>query len=129
MCRRRTTWAYLPDVLRGGCDAVDACSFGANEIVFDEFGLKERTRELNRTAAEVIGRVRDEYTRRRTRGSIRDNGAGNEAAVAGHTTWDELHSAKEQATGLIEGGIDVLKVETCRPAADEGVAGGNRRGV
>jgi 5-methyltetrahydrofolate--homocysteine methyltransferase len=98
------------------CDAVDACTFGANEIVLDEFGLRDRTRELNRIAAEVIGRVRDEYsTPDHPRYSFGTMGPGTKLPSLGHTTWDELvHSAKEQAIGLIEGGIDVLKVETCQ---------------
>src|SRR5215212_7306874 len=45
-----------------GVDSVDSCSFGANEVVLAEFDLADRTRELNRLAAEVIGRVRDEYS-------------------------------------------------------------------
>jgi 5-methyltetrahydrofolate--homocysteine methyltransferase len=99
-----------------GCDAVDACSFGANEIVLDEFGLKDRTRELNRVAAQVIGRIRDEYiTPDHPRYSFGTMGPGTKLPSLGHTTWDELvHSAKQQAIGLIEGGIDVLKVETCQ---------------
>ena len=99
-----------------GCDAVDSGTFGANEIVLDEFGLRERTRELNRIAAQLIGGVRDEYgTAEHPRFSFGTMGPGTKLPSLGHTTWDELvHSAREQALGLIEGGIDVLKVETCQ---------------
>ena len=45
-----------------GLDAVDACCFGANEVVLAEFGLADRTRELNRIAAQVINQVRDEFS-------------------------------------------------------------------
>src|SRR4029078_5941264 len=62
--------ASRPDVLEGlyasfyevGVDAVDSCSFGANRVVLAEFGLADRTRELNKLAAEVIGRVRDRFS-------------------------------------------------------------------
>ena len=99
-----------------GCDAVDSCSFGANEVVLAEFDLADRTRELNRLAAEVIGRVRDQYsTPEHPRYSFGTMGPGTKLPSLGHITWDELvHGATEQAIGLIEGGIDVLKVETCQ---------------
>ena len=113
-----------PDPLRrifrmfyeAGCDAVDACSFGANEIVLAEFGLADRTRELNRIAAEVIGAVRDEYsTPDWPRYSFGTMGPGTKLPSLGHTTWDELvRGYREQTLGLLEGGIDVLKVETCQ---------------
>jgi 5-methyltetrahydrofolate--homocysteine methyltransferase len=99
-----------------GCDAVDAASFGANQIVLAEFDLAHRTRELNRIAAQVIGRVRDRFSTpewpRYAFGSI---GPGTRLPSLGHTTWDELvTSYKEQVHGLLEGGIDLLKVETCQ---------------
>ena len=99
-----------------GVDAVDACCFGANEIVLAEFGLAERTRELNRIAAKLVGEVRDEYsTTDWPRYSFGTIGPGTKLPSLGHTTWDELvRSYREQALGLIEGGIDVLKVETCQ---------------
>jgi len=113
-----------PDILEGiyrsfyevGVDAVDSCSFGANEVVLAEFGLAERTRELNRLAARVIGRVRDQYsTPEHPRYSFGTMGPGTKLPSLGHITWDELvRGAREQAIGLIEGGIDVLKVETCQ---------------
>ncbi|MGD9934256.1 MAG: methionine synthase [Dehalococcoidia bacterium] len=99
-----------------GCDAVDSCTFGANEIVLAEFGLAERTRELNRLGAQVIGRVRDEFsTPEWPRFSFGTIGPGTRLPSLGQTDWDSLvHSYREQALGLIEGGIDVLKVETCQ---------------
>ncbi|MGE3075253.1 MAG: methionine synthase [Dehalococcoidia bacterium] len=99
-----------------GCDAVDSCSFGANEVVLAEFDLAPRTRELNRLAAQVIGRVRDQYsTPEHPRYSFGTMGPGTKLPSLGHITWDELvRGATEQAIGLIEGGIDVLKVETCQ---------------
>jgi 5-methyltetrahydrofolate--homocysteine methyltransferase len=99
-----------------GCDAVDSCSFGANEIVLAEFGLEERTRELNRLAAQVIGEVRDRYsTPEWPRYSFGTIGPGTRLPSLGHTDWDTLvRSYREQVLGLLEGGIDVLKVETCQ---------------
>ncbi|MCC6958266.1 MAG: homocysteine S-methyltransferase family protein, partial [Dehalococcoidia bacterium] len=99
-----------------GVDAVDSCSFGANPVVLAEFDLADRTRELNKLAAEVIGRVRDRYsTPDHPRYAFGTMGPGTKLPSLGHITWDELvEGAREQAIGLIEGGIDVLKVETCQ---------------
>jgi len=99
-----------------GVDAVDSCSFGANPVVLAEFGLADRTRELNRLAAELIGRVRDRYsTPEHPRYAFGTMGPGTRLPSLGHITWDELvEGSREQAIGLIEGGIDVLKVETCQ---------------
>lgn len=113
-----------PQILEGifesfyavGADAVDSCTFGANEIVLAEFGLADRTRELNRVAATVIGRVRDRWsTPEWPRYSFGTIGPGTRLPSLGQTDWDTLlHSYREQALGLIEGGIDVMKVETCQ---------------
>ena len=99
-----------------GCDAVDSASFGANDVVLAEFGLADRTRELNRIAAEVIGRVRDRFsTPEWPRYAFGTIGPGTKLPSLGHITWDELvPSYRKQALGLLEGGIDVLKVETCQ---------------
>ena len=113
-----------PDVLAriqrsfyaAGCDAVDSATFGANEVVFAEYGLVPRVREINALAARQLNAVRDEFsTPEWPRYSFGTIGPGTKLPSLGHITWDELvHSYYEQALGLIEGGIDVLKVETCQ---------------
>ncbi len=99
-----------------GCDGVDAGCFGANEVVLAEFGLAHRTRELNRLAAQVSNQVRDEFsTPDWLRYSFGTMGPGTKLPSLGQVTYDTLlHSYTEQALGLLEGGIDVLKVETCQ---------------
>ena len=110
----------LADIQRSfyaaGCDAVDSATFGANRVVFAEYGIAERVREINRLAAEQIGRVRDEFaTPEWPRYSFGTMGPGTKLPSLGHISYDELvASYREQARGLIEGGIDVLKVETCQ---------------
>ncbi len=85
-------------------------------MVFAEYGIAERVREINRLAAEQIGRVRDEFTTPQwPRYSFGTMGPGTKLPSLGHIGYDELvASYREQARGLIEGGIDVLKVETCQ---------------
>ena len=127
-----------PDVLAriqrsfyaAGCDAVDSATFGSNEVVFAEYGLTERVRELNRLAARQLNAVRDEFsTPDWPRYSFGTMGPGTKLPSLGHITWDELvHSYREQAFGLIEGGIDVLKGRDLPgPAADQGGAGRDQR--
>ncbi|HEY5477368.1 MAG TPA: homocysteine S-methyltransferase family protein, partial [Tepidiformaceae bacterium] len=104
------------DLYAAGCDAVDSATFGANEVVFAEYGLLDRVREINRLAAQQLNAVRDEFsTPEWPRFSLGTIGPGTKLPSLGHITWDELlHSFHEQVLGLLEGGIDVLKVETCQ---------------
>ena len=99
-----------------GCDAVDSATFGSNKVVFAEYGLADRVRELNALAARQLNAVRDEFsTPEWPRYSFGTMGPGTKLPSLGHIGWDELvESYREQALGLIEGGIDVLKVETCQ---------------
>ncbi len=99
-----------------GCDAVDSATFGANEIVFDEYDLVPRVREINRLAAQQLNAVRDEFsTPEWPRYSFGTVGPGTKLPSLGHTDWDTLyHSYYEQVSGLVEGGIDVVKIETCQ---------------
>ncbi len=107
-----------------GCDAVDACTFGANEIVLAEFDLAPRTFELNRTAAQLVGQVRDEFsTPDHPRFSFGSIGPGTKLPSLSQTDFETLHhSYTAQVMGLIEGGIDVLKVETCQDLLQTKVA-------
>ena len=48
--------------LEAGCDVIETDSFGSNSIVLVEYGLAERTRELNLAAARLARAVADEYS-------------------------------------------------------------------
>ena len=45
-----------------GCDAVDSATFGANKIVFAEYGIEERVEEINYLAAKQLGEIRNEFS-------------------------------------------------------------------
>jgi len=97
-----------------GADCVETNSFGANKVVFAEFDLVDQTYELNRLAAELACEVADEFTTpdwpRYVIGSM---GPGTKLASLGHIDYDSLEdSYTEQARGLIDGGCDVLLLET-----------------
>ena len=99
-----------------GCDAVETDTFGANKLVFEEFGLVDRTREINRRAAELARTACAEFeTADQPRFVLGSMGPGTRLPTLRQTDWDTLvDSYGVQARGLIEGGADALIVETCQ---------------
>jgi 5-methyltetrahydrofolate--homocysteine methyltransferase len=78
--------------------------------------LQDRTRELNLAAARLAREVADEYSTpeqpRFVAGSI---GPTTKLPSLGHIGYDAMAAAyREQAEALIEGGVDVLLIETCQ---------------
>ena len=113
-----------PDVIRqihasfleAGCDVIETDSFGSTSIVLAEYGLESRTRELNLAAARLAREVADKYSTpdkpRFVAGSI---GPTTKLPSLGHIGYDAMAAAyREQAEALIEGGVDVLLIETCQ---------------
>jgi 5-methyltetrahydrofolate--homocysteine methyltransferase len=113
-----------PDVIRdlhasfleAGCDVIETDSFGSTSIVLAEYGLEARTRELNLAAARLAREVADKYSTpekpRFVAGSI---GPTTKLPSLGHIDYDDMAAAyREQAEALIEGGVDVLLIETCQ---------------
>jgi 5-methyltetrahydrofolate--homocysteine methyltransferase len=100
--------------LEVGCDAVETNTFGANKIVLAEADLVERTRENNRVAAEIARRACDKFeSPDRPRYVVGSIGPGTKIITLGQTTWDTmLDSYAEQVRGLLDGGVDVLLIET-----------------
>jgi 5-methyltetrahydrofolate--homocysteine methyltransferase len=102
--------------LEAGCDAIETDTFGANRIVLAEYDLGHRAREMNQKAAQIARELASEYSTpqhpRFVAGSI---GPGTKLPSLGHIAFDELKDVyKEQMAGLIEGGVDVLLIETCQ---------------
>lgn len=99
-----------------GCDVIETNSFGGSEVVLAEFGIAEKTYEVNKRAAELAKRLTSDYSTtdkpRFVAGSI---GPGTKLPTLGHITYKALKAAyREQVRGLIDGGSDVLIVETCQ---------------
>jgi len=104
-----------------GEQLVETNSFQASGTRLEEWGLGEKTRELNRAAAAVARRVADTYAKngrpRFVAGSMGPSGylPSSEDADLGKLTLADLVAAfLPQAHGLIEGGADVLILETCQ---------------
>src|SRR5579875_1624278 len=117
--------ATRPDVIldvhrayyEAGADVVETDTFGATAIVLAEYGLQDRAYDLNFTAAGLARQAADEFSRpgrpRFVGGSM---GPTTKAiSVTGGVTFPQLvQNYYEQAKGLVEGGADLLLLETCQ---------------
>jgi 5-methyltetrahydrofolate--homocysteine methyltransferase len=93
-----------------GCDIVETATFGAFAIPLAEYGIADKTHEINVAAARIAREVAAGYPGRWVSGSI---GPGTKMPTLGHIRFADLRDAYEvQARGLLEGGVDVLLVET-----------------
>lgn len=103
------------DYLHAGADIIETNTFGATSIVLDEYQLAERAYEINKKAAEIARKAADLVTTtthpRFVAGSM--GPTTKTLSVTGGTTFDALiHTYEEQALGLIDGGSDLLLLET-----------------
>ena len=101
--------------LDAGADIIQTNTFGATSVVLAEYDLASEARQVNREAALLARGLCDAAsTADRPRFVAGDMGPTTKAiSVTGGITFDELAVAyQEQAEGLIEGGVDVLLLET-----------------
>jgi 5-methyltetrahydrofolate--homocysteine methyltransferase len=104
------------DYLEAGCDVIETNSLGGTNIVLAEYGLQDRAYELNFKAAQIAKRIAQDYSnnghQRFVAGSL---GPTTKLPSLGHISFKEMAASfHEQAKGLIEGGVDLLCVETCQ---------------
>ncbi len=102
--------------LEVGCDVIETNSFGGSEVVLAEFGIVEKTYDVNFRAAALAKRVASDFSTaakpRFVAGSI---GPGTKLPTLGHIGYIDLKNAYvEQVRGLMDGGSDLLIVETCQ---------------
>jgi len=102
--------------LEAGCDVIESNSFGSSRIVLAEYDLQDRTRELNLAAARLARSVADDYsTPEKPRFVAGSMGPTTKLPSLGHIGYDAMFAAyREQAEALVEGGVDVLLIETCQ---------------
>ena len=97
-----------------GVDVVETNSFGAFPVVLAEYQIAERSAELARRSAELAREVAHGYStpnhQRFVAGSI---GPGTKFPSLGQISFAQLRDAYEvEAAALLEGGVDLLLVET-----------------
>ncbi len=102
-----------------GCDVIETNTFRANRTTLREYGLHDRVIEINRAAAMLARRVADRFSTpehpRFVAGSIGPSGMlpSSSDPVLSNIPFAELADVfREQAIGLIEGGVDLLLIET-----------------
>ncbi|HEU4993317.1 MAG TPA: methionine synthase [Gemmatimonadaceae bacterium] len=116
-----------PDVIQGihesflavGCDVVETCTFQSTPHRLREWGIEPRTRELNVAAARLGRAACEKFAKpgrpRFVAGSIGPTGMlpSSSDPVLSQITFKALEDTYyAQASALIEGGVDVLLVET-----------------
>lgn len=112
-----------PDVIKkihdayyeAGADLIETNTFGATPIVLAEYGLSHQTEEINLRAAQLAVKSRDKWSTadwpRYVAGAM--GPTTKTLSVTGGVTFDELVEGYfRQAKALIEGGVDVLLMET-----------------
>jgi 5-methyltetrahydrofolate--homocysteine methyltransferase len=99
-----------------GADIVETNTFGGSSLVLGEFDIAERTREINLAAARLARSVADEFaTPERPRFIAGSVGPTTKLPSLGHIGYDAmLATYVEQMEALIEGGVDVILIETCQ---------------
>lgn len=101
--------------LKAGADIIETNTFGATEIVLDDYGLGSKSYEINKIAAEIARKTVEEFSTeawpRFVAGAM--GPTTKTLSVTGGTTFELLQkSYKDQALGLIDGQVDLLILET-----------------
>ena len=99
-----------------GCDVVETNTFGGTRVVLNEFDLGDRTYEINLTAAKLARDVAQQFsTNDKPRFVAGSMGPTTKLPSLGHIGFEDMRAAfEEQALALIEGGVDVLLIETAQ---------------
>jgi homocysteine S-methyltransferase len=97
------------DYVNAGADVIETNTFGANRFKLAPHGLETKVYEINRRGAEIARKVAGETTF--VAGSI--GPLGVQIEPIGKLSYDEAKEVfKEQAKGLLEGGVDLIVLET-----------------
>jgi 5-methyltetrahydrofolate--homocysteine methyltransferase len=99
-----------------GADVVETDTFGGTSIVLGEFNLQDKVREINKRAAELAREVAADFsTPERPRFVAGSIGPTTKLPSLGHIGFDAMFkSYLEQVLALIEGGVDILLIETAQ---------------
>jgi 5-methyltetrahydrofolate--homocysteine methyltransferase len=104
--------------LLAGADVIETNSFTASRLKLGEFGLADRTVEINQTAARLAREAADRHgdgRRRFVAGALGPTGMliSSSDPTLSKIAFDELAALyREQAEALVAGGVDLLLIET-----------------
>ena len=102
--------------LEAGADIIETNSFGSASIVLAEYGIADRAYELSRLSAQIARTCADQYsTPERPRFVAGSVGPTTKLPSLGQIDFDTMAASfQEQIAGLIDGGADLLCIETCQ---------------
>src|SRR5438034_4246572 len=114
---------HRPDVIEGvhasmleaGAEVVETDTFQASRLKLEEWGLGEHTLEINTKAAQIARKAAGEH--RFVAGSIGPTGylpASDDPTLGAITFRQLVEVFTEQAAGLVEGGADLIIIETAQ---------------
>jgi 5-methyltetrahydrofolate--homocysteine methyltransferase len=103
-----------------GSEVVETCTFRSNRLTLKEYELQDQVLEINRAAARLARGIADDIAAKTGKprfvaGSIGPTGKlpSSDDPELSNVTFAELSAVfAEQAQGLVEGGVDVLLIET-----------------
>lgn len=111
--------------LEAGADIIETNSFNGTSISMEDYGMESLVKEINTEAARIARRAADDYNKKnpdKPRFVAGAMGPTNKTAsispkvenpIFRAVTFDDLRiSYKEQVEGLVDGGVDILLVET-----------------
>src|SRR3989454_2159333 len=99
-----------------GCDVIETNSFNGTPVDFAEYDIADQTYDMNVRAASLAKRIASDYsTKDKPRWVAGSMGPGRKLPTLGHIGFLDLKAAyAEQVRGLLDGGVDLLIVETCQ---------------
>jgi 5-methyltetrahydrofolate--homocysteine methyltransferase len=99
-----------------GCDVIETNSFNGTPVDFAEYDMADQAYDMNVRAARLAKRIASDYsTKEKPRWVAGSMGPGRKLPTLGHISFVDLRAAySEQARGLLDGGADLLIVETCQ---------------
>ncbi|MGI9068411.1 MAG: methionine synthase [Pyrinomonadaceae bacterium] len=99
-----------------GCDVIETNSFNGTPVDFAEYDIADKAYDMNVLAASLAKRVSADYsTKAKPRWVAGSMGPGRKLPTLGHIPFADLRAAyAEQVRGLLDGGADLLIVETCQ---------------
>ncbi|OJX47318.1 MAG: methionine synthase [Chloroflexi bacterium 44-23] len=106
--------------LEVGVDAIETNTFRANPLTLSEYGLRESVYQINFQAAQLARKLADEFSlstgqQRFVAGSLGPSGkliSMDDPDLSNISFVDLVDVFREQAIGLIEGGVDLMLIET-----------------
>lgn len=105
--------------LEVGVDVIETNTFRSNRLTLQEFGLQDKVYEINKAAAILAKRLAQTYSttnhQRFVAGSIGPSGKilSIDDAQSQQVSFQKIMAViKEQALALLEGGVDLLLLET-----------------